>query len=133
MSLSDPISDMLTRIRNAIMAHQDTVEIPHSRLKGEIARILKKEGYVKDFTTESAGSVQKTLRLYLKYGPEREPVIQGLRRVSRPGLREYANVSTIPRVLGGLGIAIISTSNGLMTDRDARKKNVGGEVICTVW
>ena len=133
MSLSDPIADMLTRVRNAHMAGQDMVEIPYSKLKGEIARILKHEGYVKNFDVEGNSAVQKTLRVYLKYGPEREPVIQGLKRVSKPGLRRYADVSTLPRVLGGLGIAILSTSKGLMTDREARKSNVGGEVLCFVW
>jgi small subunit ribosomal protein S8 len=124
---------MLTRVRNAIMANHDTVELPHSKMKGEIARILKKEGYIRDFTVEAGDGPQKTLRLYLKYGPDREPVIQGINRFSRPGLRRYSAVATIPRVLGGLGIAILSTSKGLMTDREARKENVGGEVICTVW
>ena len=132
MSLSDPISDMLTRVRNAHMADQDVVEIPHSKMKGEIARILKHEGYVQDFMVEG-NTTQKRLRVKLKYGPEREPVIQGLRRISKPGLRKYAGVTTIPRVLGGLGIAIVSTSRGLMTDRDARKQKVGGEVLCYIW
>lgn len=133
MSLSDPVSDMLTRVRNAHMANQDMVVIPHSKLKGEIARILKHEGYVKDYAVDANTTVQKGLRLYLKYGPEREPVIQGIKRVSKPGLRRYADVSSVPRVLGGLGIAIISTSKGLMTDREARKSKVGGEVLCFVW
>ena len=133
MSLSDPIADMLTRMRNAHMANLDLVQVPHSRLKGEIARILKHEGYVKDFSVEANSKVQKTLCVYLKYGPEREPVIQGLKRVSKPGLRRYSDATSLPRVLGGLGIAILSTSKGLMTDREARKSNVGGEVLCFVW
>jgi small subunit ribosomal protein S8 len=133
MSFSDPIADMLTRIRNALAAGQDTVQIPHSRMKAEIAQILKREGYIHGFSEEPGPTPQKVLRVQLKYGPEREPVIQGVRRFSRPGLRRYAGAGTIPHVLGGLGIAIVSTSNGLMTDREARRRKVGGEVLCTVW
>ena len=131
MSLSDPISDMLTRIRNAHMAGQDVVEMPHSKFKGEVARVLKKEGFITDYVAE--GGVKKVLRLYLRYTPEREPVIKGLKRVSRPGLRKYVSAEEVPRVLGGMGVAILSTSSGIVTDTDARKKNIGGEVICSIW
>ncbi len=133
MSFSDPIADMLTRIRNALGAGQDTVLIPHSRLKAEIAQILKREGYILGVSEEPGPTPQKVLRLQLKYGPEREPVIQGVRRFSRPGLRKYAGSASLPHVLGGLGIAIVSTSSGLMTDREARRRKIGGEVLCTVW
>jgi len=132
MSLSDPIADLLTRVRNAHSAGHPSVELPRSNMKSEIAKILKREGYIKDFTTEGQAG-KKTLRLYLKYGREDEPVIRGLRRVSRPGLRRYVNATELPRVLGGLGVAIVSTSKGLMTDREARKAKVGGEVLCYVW
>ena len=132
MSLSDPIADMLTRIRNAIAANLDTVEMPHSNLKSEVARILKREGYILDYTTEANGSL-KSLRVFIKYGPDQEGVIKGITRVSRPGLRKYVNADAVPRVLGGLGVAILSTSSGIMTDREARKKHVGGEVLCNVW
>jgi small subunit ribosomal protein S8 len=132
MSLSDPIADLLTRIRNANTAGHQSVELPRSNMKSEIAKLLKREGYIKDYTTEGQAG-KKTLRLYLKYGRENDPVIRGLRRVSRPGLRRYVNASELPRVLGGLGVAIVSTSKGLMTDREARKAKVGGEVLCYVW
>jgi small subunit ribosomal protein S8 len=131
MSLSDPIADMLTRVRNALMASLPVVEMPHSRLKGEIARVLKKEGYVSDFSVE--GSQQKTLKVYLKYGQDGKPVIQGLRRESRPGLRRYVPAREIPRVLGGLGISVLSTPAGVLSGHDARRQNVGGEIICSVW
>lgn len=131
MSVSDPIADMLTRIRNAIRAGHDVVEIPHSRIKEDIGRILKKEGFVTDFSLE--GGAKKSLRLYLKYGPGRESVIQGLRRISMPGLRKYARADRIPVVVGGMGIAILTTPAGVMTGREARRKGVGGEVICKVW
>lgn len=133
MSFTDPIGDMLTRIRNGLKADQDVVELPHSRLKAEIAMILKREGYLRDVQERPGTTPQKVLRLELKYGPDREPVIQGVARQSRPGLRKYAGTASLPRVLGGLGIAIISTSNGLMTDREARRRKLGGEVLCTVW
>ena len=132
MSVSDPISDMLTRIRNAGRAGLDTTEMPHSKLKGEIARILKKEGFIADYVAEGLAG-KKQLRVYLKYTSDRTPVIRGLRRISKPGLRRYAGVAKAPRVIGGMGIAIISTSRGLMTDREMRHGRVGGEVLCYVW
>jgi small subunit ribosomal protein S8 len=132
MSLSDPISDMLTRIRNAHMAEKDRVEMPHSKLKAEVARLLKKEGYVTDFSTEGHDS-KRTLIVFLKYGPNSEPAITGLSRASRPGLRSYAGSKSIPKVLGGMGLTILSTSSGVISGREARKKNVGGEVLCRVW
>jgi len=132
MILSDPISDMLTRIRNANMASHDKVQIPHSKLKSEMARILKEEGYIKDYTTENIDG-KATLVLFLKYMDDNSPVIQGLRRVSRPSCRHYVGATDIPRVLGGIGTAILSTSSGILTDTDARTKNVGGEVLCYIW
>lgn len=132
MSLTDPIADMLTRVRNAQAAELEHTEMPHSRMKGEIARLLKQEGYIRDYTTEGQGG-KRTLRIYLKYGMDQEKAIEGLRRVSRPGLRRYAPASALPRVLGGLGVAILSTSTGIMTDQEARKNKVGGEVLCYVW
>lgn len=132
MSLSDPVADLLTRVRNAHMAEQDVVLIPHSRLKGEVLRVLKREGYIKDLVVEGTER-KKVLRVYLKYSRERLPSIQGIKRESRPGLRKYCPVDKLPRVLGGLGIAILSTSAGIMTDREARKARVGGEFICSVW
>ena len=132
MSTNDPVADMLTRVRNASRAGHETVEMPHSRLRAEIARLLKREGFVADYTTEGQAG-KKTLRVFLRYAPDRSPVIQGLRRVSRSGLRQYRGVRNLPRVIGGMGIAIISTSRGVMTDREARKAGVGGEVLCQVW
>ena len=132
MSLSDPIADMLTRIRNASRAGLEVVEMPRSNMKSEIAKILKREGYILDYTTEGQGG-KKTLRLYLKYLSEDEPVIQGLKRASRPGLRRYVGADNMPKVLGGMGVAILSTSKGLLTARQARKDKVGGEVLCYVW
>jgi len=132
MSYTDPISDMLTRIRNSTRAGLEVVEMPRSNLKTEIARILKREGFIVDYTTEGSGG-KKTLRLYLKYGPEQKPVIRGLRKISKSGLRRYVQAQKIPRVLGGLGVAILSTSHGVLTDREARKANLGGEVLCYVW
>lgn len=132
MSLSDPIADMLTRVRNAHSAELKETEMPHSRMKSEIARILKREGYIRDYTTEGSGG-KRTLRVYLKYGPDQEQGIQGIRRVSRPGLRRYKGSDKLPRVLSGMGIAILSTSSGVMTDQEARQKKVGGEVLCYVW
>ncbi len=132
MSLSDPIADMLTRVRNAHGAELAYTEMPHSQLKGDIARILKKEGFIRDYTTEGSAA-KKVLRIYLKYGPKQEPGIEGLKRVSRPGLRRYAPAVGLPRVLGGLGIAIVSTSAGVMTDKEARQRKTGGEVLCYVW
>jgi small subunit ribosomal protein S8 len=132
MILSDPISDMLTRIRNANMASHDKVQIPHSKLKSELARILKEEGYIQDYTTENIEG-KATLVLFLKYMDDNSPVIQGLRRVSRPSCRHYVGASDVPRVLGGIGTAILSTSSGILTDTGARKSNVGGEVLCYIW
>lgn len=131
MMMTDPIADMLTRVRNAIQARHVTVEMPASKEKAEIAKILKEEGFITDFAV--AGDVKKTITVTLKYGPNNEKVISGLKRISTPGLRVYAKAEKLPRVLNGLGIAIISTSHGLMTDKDARAKNVGGEVVAYVW
>jgi len=132
MILSDPISDMLTRIRNANMAEHKTVQIPHSRMKSELARILKAEGYIKDYTTEKVVG-KATLVLFLKYMEDQKPVIKGLRRVSRPSRRHYVGADDVPRVLGGIGTAILSTSSGVFTDTEARKSHVGGEVLCYIW
>jgi small subunit ribosomal protein S8 len=133
--MTDPIADMLTRLRNANSAYHETVEMPHSKLKSHIAEILKQEGYIAGFAVTDAGDDKpgKVLTLTLKYGPNRERSIAGLRRVSKPGLRVYAKSSGLPRVLGGLGTAIISTSSGLLTDRQAAKRGVGGEVLAYVW
>lgn len=131
MIMTDPIADMLTRVRNALQARHETVEIPASKEKTAIAEILKNEGFITDFTV--AVDVKKTITITLKYGPNGEKVISGLKRISKPGLRAYAKVDSIPRVLNGLGIAIISTSEGMMTDKDARAKHVGGEVLAYVW
>ena len=132
MTITDPIADMLSRVRNANNAHHDTVSMPSSKLKVNIATILKQEGYIADFAVEDA-RVGKTLTIELKYGPSRERSISGIRRVSKPGLRIYAKSTNLPRVLGGLGVAIISTSQGLLTDRQATEKGVGGEVLAYVW
>ncbi len=130
--LTDPISDMLTRIRNANKALQDTVTMPTSRAKVEIARLLKEEGYIRDFRVEKGESFDY-LVVELKYGRNRERVISGLKRVSKPGRRIYARKDRLPRVLGGMGVAILSTSSGVMTSRTAEQQGVGGEVICFVW
>ena len=127
MIMTDPIADMLTRIRNGVQARHEVVEVPANKEKIEIAKILKEEGFITDYNVE--GDVKKTINVTLKYGPNNEKVINGIRRVSKPGLRAYAKVDEVPRVLNGLGIAIISTSHGLMTDKEARAKHVGGEVI----
>ena len=132
MTMTDPIADMLSRVRNANNAQHDTVSMPSSKLKANIAEILKQEGYIADYNVEDA-KVGKTLTLDLKYGPTREASIAGLRRVSKPGLRVYAKSNDLPPVLGGLGVAIISTSQGLLTDRQAHEKGVGGEVLAYVW
>ncbi|AET65977.1 ribosomal protein S8 [Desulfosporosinus orientis DSM 765] len=132
MSMSDPIADFLTRIRNAGMVYHDKVEVPASRTKREIAELLKAEGYIKD-VEYIADDKQGVIRMYLKYGPNRERVITGLKRISRPGLRVYAKKDELPKVLGGLGIAVISTSKGIMTDKRARKEGLGGEVISYIW
>ena len=130
--LTDPISDMLTRIRNANKALHDTVEMPTSRAKVEIARLLKEEGYIREYRVEKGESFDN-LVIELKYGRNRERVISGLKRVSKPGRRIYARKDRLPRVLGGMGVAIMSTSNGLMTSRSAEERGVGGEVVCFVW
>ena len=132
--LTDPVADMLTRIRNANKALHDTTEMPSSRLKQEIARLLKEEGYIKDFHVKrDDGASYDTLVVELKYGRSRERVITDLKRISKPGRRIYARKDRLPRVLGGMGTAILSTSNGLMTTRTAEQKGVGGEVVCFVW
>lgn len=132
MTMTDPIADMLSRVRNASSAHHESVSMPSSKLKANIAEILKQEGYIANYSVEDA-RVGKTLSLDLKYGAKRESSIGGLRRVSKPGLRVYAKATELPQVLGGLGIAIISTSQGLMTDRQAKEKGVGGEVLAYIW
>ena len=132
MTMTDPIADMLARLRNANSAYHDAVTMPHSKMKVAIAEILQKEGYIAGYSV-SDDVVGRTLTLQLKYGPSRERSIAGLRRVSKPGLRVYAKSTALPRVLGGLGIAILSTSNGLLTDRQAHQKGVGGEVLAYVW
>ena len=132
MTMTDPIADMLARLRNANSAYHDTVGMPSSTIKVRIAQILKQEGYISDFAVEDA-EVGRKLVVALKYGPTRERSIAGIKRVSKPGLRVYAKKDNLPRVLGGLGIAIISTSNGLMTDKQANKRGVGGEVLAYVW
>ena len=132
MTMTDPIADMLTRVRNANSAHHESVSMPFSKLKSNIAEILKAEGYIAAWRVEDA-EAGKTLTIDLKYGPNRERPIAGLRRVSKPGLRVYAKSTNLPRVLGGLGVAIISTSSGLLTDRQAAAKGVGGEVLAYVW
>ena len=132
MTMTDPIADMLTRLRNANSAYHDRVVMPHSKIKANIAEILQREGYIAGFHAEDA-PVGKSLVVDLKFGPNRERSIAGLRRVSKPGLRVYAKSTSLPKVLGGLGVAIISTSTGLLTDRQAAKKGVGGEVLAFVW
>lgn len=131
MSLSDPISNMLTNIRNAMRAHKETVDVPCSRLSGRILEIFKEDGYVDDFRLLKT-TAQGTYRIYLKY-ENKKSAISGLRRVSRPGLRVYATKETLPRVLRGLGTAVVSTSKGVLSDREARKLKVGGEVLCYIW
>jgi small subunit ribosomal protein S8 len=132
MSMSDPLADMLTRIRNGVMAKHDSVEMPKSRIKVNVAKVLQEEGYISGWEDTEDGP-QGTLIINLKYGPNQESVITGLTRVSKPGLRQYARTGSIPTVLNGLGVAIISTSKGLVTDRAARKMNIGGEILCQVW
>ncbi|HIZ37161.1 MAG TPA: 30S ribosomal protein S8 [Candidatus Ruania gallistercoris] len=132
MTMTDPIADMLTRLRNANSAYHESVEMPYSKLKSHIAEILQAEGYITGWSVADA-EVGKTLRLELKFGPSRERSIAGVRRVSKPGLRVYAKSTNLPKVLGGLGVAILSTSSGLLTDRQAAKKGVGGEVLAYVW
>ncbi|GAB3611027.1 MULTISPECIES: 30S ribosomal protein S8 [Humibacter] len=132
MTMTDPVADMLTRLRNANSAYHDSVSMPSSKLKAHIAEILKNEGYISDWSLADA-RVGQTLTLSLKFGPNRERSIAGIKRVSKPGLRVYAKSTELPRVLGGLGVAILSTSSGLLTDREAEKKGVGGEVLAYVW
>ncbi|HEU5163204.1 MAG TPA: 30S ribosomal protein S8 [Thermoanaerobaculia bacterium] len=132
MSMTDPVADMLTRIRNGIQARHERVEIPASKLKVEIARILKDEGFISNYKVVEA-EVQAVLRVYLKYADDGEPVIHGIERLSRPGRRVYRGKKEIPRVLGGLGLSIISTSRGVMSGSQAAQRGVGGEVLCQVW
>ncbi|MGF3057001.1 30S ribosomal protein S8 [Microbacterium sp. YY-01] len=132
MTMTDPVADMLTRLRNANSAHHDSVSMPSSKLKTHIAEILQREGFIAGFETVDA-RVGKDLKLTLKYGPNRERSISGVKRVSKPGLRVYAKSTELPKVLGGLGVAILSTSSGLLTDRQAEQKGVGGEVLAYVW
>lgn len=132
MSMSDPLADMLTRIRNAVMVKFESVDIPKSNTKVEIAKVLKEEGYIVDYHVSDKGA-QGVLTIDLKYGPDGESVISGIQRVSRPGLRQYAKADGIPSVLNGLGVAIISTSKGILTDKTARSQNAGGEILCKVW
>ena len=134
MTMTDPLADMLTRIRNANLAMHDDVRMPSSKLKVSLAELLKSEGYITNFSVaENADRPGSALTIDLKYSPDRQRVISGIKRVSTPGLRVYTKAEKVPRVLGGLGVAVLSTSNGLMTDREARKRRVGGEILCYVW
>ena len=133
MSMTDPIADMLTRIRNGIQAHHDRVEIPASKLKVEIARILKSEGFIRNYLLLDKDKIQPTLRVDLKYSPDGEPDIHGIERISRPGRRVYRNKQEIPRVLDGLGLAIVSTAKGVLAGHEAAKNGIGGEVLGQVW
>jgi len=134
MTMTDPIADMLTRLRNANMAFHDDVSMPSSKLKEALAKILVSEGYISDFAVEDdSARPGRKLTIQLKYTPDRRRTISGIKRVSKPGLRVYIPANKVPRVLGGMGISILSTNQGLMTDREARKRNVGGEVLCQVW
>ncbi|MGH3661888.1 MAG: 30S ribosomal protein S8 [Micromonosporaceae bacterium] len=135
MTMTDPIADMLTRLRNANQAYHDQIVMPYSKIKANIAEVLKREGYITAWQVREPdeNSVGRTLTVELKFGPNRERSLAGLRRVSKPGLRVYARSTDLPRVLGGLGVAIVSTSQGLLTDRQARKRGVGGEVLAYVW
>ena len=132
MTMTDPIADMLTRIRNANVVKHETVDVPASNMKKELARILLEEGFIRGYDVIEDGK-QGIIRIQLKYGQSGERVIQGIKRISKPGMRVYTNAYEIPKVLNGLGISIISTSKGILTDKQARKENVGGEVICYVW
>jgi small subunit ribosomal protein S8 len=132
MSMSDTLADMLTRIRNGVMAKFDAVSMPTSKAKVNVAKVLKEEGYITDFSVAEDGP-QGTLTVNLKYAADNTPVITGIKRVSKPGLRKYAGVDAIPKVLNGLGIAILSSSQGIITDKTARANNVGGEILCEVW
>jgi len=134
MTMTDPIADMLTRIRNGSVAAQEAVRMPSSKLKEALAGILRREGYIVDYTVaDDPSRPGQQLEITLKYTPERRPTITGLRRVSKPGLRVYMKADRLPRVLGGLGVAVLSTSQGLLTDKEARERRVGGEVLCYVW
>src|SRR5262245_29607107 len=133
MNMTDPIADMLTRIRNAVAARHDYVQIPSSKIKVAIADVLKQEGFIKNFEVVEDKGSHKLIRAQLSYSGKREPVITGLKRVSKPGLRVYCQKREIPRVYGGLGVAILSTPQGVMTGNEARRRNVGGEIICYVW
>ncbi len=138
MTMTDPIADMLTRIRNANTAAHETVDVPASKMKKAIAKILLEEGYINGYEVIEEGSEpgvtkQGLIRIKMKYGPDKEKVITGIKKISKPGLKVYAKANEVPRVLGGLGIAIVSTSSGVITDKEARKLSVGGEVICWVW
>lgn len=134
MTMTDPIADMLTRIRNANTAMHDDVHMPSSNLKEALAGVLAAEGYIESYDVEeNVGRPGRTLHVRMKYSPERARTISGIKRVSKPGLRVYSQSSQVPRVLGGLGVAVLSTSQGLLSDREARKRNVGGEVLCFVW
>jgi small subunit ribosomal protein S8 len=134
MTMTDPLADMLTRIRNANVAMHDTVRMPSSKLKEALAGVLTKEGYIESFEVSTDGNRPgRVLEIRMKYAPDRSRTISGIRRVSKPGLRVYTAADKLPRVLGGLGVAVLSTSQGLLTDREARKRRVGGEVLCFVW
>ncbi|MGY6502751.1 MAG: 30S ribosomal protein S8 [Acidimicrobiales bacterium] len=134
MTMTDPIADMLTRLRNANTAMHDDVSMPSSKVKESLAELLKKEGYIENFSVApTEGRPGNTLTVIMKYSPERARIISGIKRVSKPGLRVYTKSDKIPRVLGGLGVAVVSTSQGLMTDREARKRRMGGEILCFVW
>ncbi len=133
MNMTDPIADMLTRIRNAVAARHDYVQMPSSKMKVAIADVLKREGFLKDYEVVTDKGPHKLIRAQLSYSGKREPVLSGIQRVSKPGLRVYAQKREIPRVYGGLGIAILSTPQGVMTSQEARRRNVGGEILCYVW
>jgi small subunit ribosomal protein S8 len=134
MTMTDPIADMLTRLRNANVAMHDDVSMPSSKVKEALADLLKKEGYIEDYSAaDNTDRPGRTLTVIMKYSPERARIISGIKRVSKPGLRVYTKSDKIPRVLGGLGVAVVSTSQGLMTDREARKRRMGGEILCYVW
>lgn len=132
MTMTDPVADMLTRVRNASLAHHESTSMPSSRIKVNLAKVLEQEGYIQGYSVEQT-EPQPTLTIRLKYGPNRERVITGLRRISKPGLRVYVKRTEIPRVLGGLGVAILSTNEGLVTDRAARSRGLGGEIVAYVW
>lgn len=132
MSMTDPIADLLTRIRNASSVNHDRLEVPGSKLKKAVVQVLKDEGFIRDYEWVNNGP-QGVIRIYLKYGPNKSKVISGLKRISKPGLRVYAKKDEIPRVLGGLGVAVLSTSKGILTDKQARAEGLGGEVLCYIW